>query len=64
MRIAICPGSFDPFTLGHLNIIRRCSRIFDRVVVCVMYNSSKSRPDAPEYTSAISVRSPNSVSGS
>ena len=31
MRIAICPGSFDPITLGHLNIIRRCSRIFDRV---------------------------------
>ena len=39
MRIAICPGSFDPITLGHLNIIRRCSRIFDKVVVCVMYNS-------------------------
>ena len=43
-RIAICPGSFDPITLGHLNIIRRCSRIFDRVVVCVMKNSSKTAP--------------------
>ena len=44
MSIAICPGSFDPITLGHLNIIRRTSRIFDRVVVCVMYNSSKTSP--------------------
>ena len=44
MSIAICPGSFDPITLGHLNIIRRASRIFDRVVVCVMYNSTKTSP--------------------
>ncbi len=41
MRTAICPGSFDPITLGHLNIIRRASRIFDRVIVCVMKNSAK-----------------------
>lgn len=41
MTTAIYPGSFDPITLGHLNIIRRASRIFDRVVVCVMVNSSK-----------------------
>lgn len=41
MTTAICPGSFDPITLGHLNIIRRASYIFDRVVVCVMVNSSK-----------------------
>ena len=44
MSIAICPGSFDPITLGHLNIIRRTSRIFDRVIVCIMQNSSKSNP--------------------
>lgn len=44
MRTAICPGSFDPITLGHLNIIRRSSRIFDRVVVCVMYNATKTSP--------------------
>jgi len=44
MRTAICPGSFDPITLGHLNIIRRASRIFDTVVVCVMYNSTKTSP--------------------
>lgn len=41
MRIAIYPGSFDPITLGHLNIIRRASRIFDHVIVCVMNNSDK-----------------------
>ena len=44
MSIAICPGSFDPMTLGHLNIVRRTSRIFDRVVVLVMVNASKSSP--------------------
>ena len=41
MSTAIYPGSFDPITLGHLNIIRRASKIFDKVVVCVMVNSSK-----------------------
>ena len=44
MSIAICPGSFDPITLGHLNIIRRTSRIFDRVIVCIMHNASKTSP--------------------
>ncbi len=44
MRIAICPGSFDPITLGHLNIIRRTSRIFDKVIVCVMHNATKTSP--------------------
>ncbi len=42
MSTAIYPGSFDPITLGHLNIIRRASKIFDSVVVCVMVNSKKS----------------------
>lgn len=41
MKIAVYPGSFDPITLGHLNIIRRASAIFDRVNVCVMHNSEK-----------------------
>ena len=42
MTTAIIPGSFDPITLGHLNIIRRAAQIFDKVVVCVMKNSAKS----------------------
>ena len=41
MSIAIYPGSFDPVTLGHLNIIKRASRIFDKLYVSVMENSSK-----------------------
>ncbi len=41
MSIAICPGSFDPITLGHLNIIRRSSHIFDEVIVCVLNNAAK-----------------------
>ena len=42
MKIAIYPGSFDPVTTGHLNIIRRAAGIFDRLIVCVMVNSAKS----------------------
>ena len=41
MKIAIYPGSFDPITSGHLNIIRRAAEIFDRLIVCVMVNSAK-----------------------
>lgn len=41
MKIAIYPGSFDPITSGHLNIIRRASNIFDKLIVCVMVNASK-----------------------
>ncbi len=41
MKIAIYPGSFDPVTSGHLNIIRRAASIFDRLIVCVMANSAK-----------------------
>ena len=41
MKIAIYPGSFDPITSGHLNIIRRAANIFDRLIVCVMVNAAK-----------------------
>jgi pantetheine-phosphate adenylyltransferase len=41
MKSAIYPGSFDPVTSGHLNIIRRAAKIFDRLIVCVMVNSGK-----------------------
>ncbi len=41
MKTAIYPGSFDPVTLGHLNIIKRAARCFDKLIVCVMVNSEK-----------------------
>ena len=42
MKIAIYPGSFDPITSGHLNIIQRAAKIFDKLIVCVMVNAGKS----------------------
>ena len=41
MRRAIYPGSFDPVTLGHLDIIKRAAAIFDELIVCVSVNSAK-----------------------
>ncbi len=41
MVTAIYTGSFDPITLGHLNMIKRASRVFDKLVVCVMVNKDK-----------------------
>jgi pantetheine-phosphate adenylyltransferase len=40
-RLAICPGSFDPVTYGHLDIIKRGAKIFDHVIVAVFNNQSK-----------------------
>jgi pantetheine-phosphate adenylyltransferase len=42
VRIAVYPGSFDPITNGHLDVIRRAARVFDRVVVAVLGNPRKS----------------------
>ena len=48
MGIAIYPGSFDPVTLGHLNIIKRAASCFDKLIVCVMVNSKKTGLFAPQ----------------
>lgn len=48
MSVAIYPGSFDPVTLGHLNIIKRASACFDKLIVCVMVNSNKHGMFAPD----------------
>ena len=47
-RIAICPGSFDPVTLGHLDIIRRASVLFDKVIVLVVVNPVKNTSFTPD----------------
>lgn len=63
MKTAIYPGSFDPITLGHLNIIRRSAQIFDNVVVCVMVNSTKnpmfSLEERVELIRRVTARFPN-----
>ncbi|WP_017471782.1 pantetheine-phosphate adenylyltransferase [Amphibacillus jilinensis] len=41
-KLAICPGSFDPVTFGHLDIIERAAKVFDHVIVAVFHNESKS----------------------
>ena len=48
MRTAVYPGSFDPITNGHLDVIQRAARLFDRVIVAVAINESK----APMFTMA------------
>ncbi|MFI2101841.1 pantetheine-phosphate adenylyltransferase [Isoptericola sp. NPDC019693] len=48
MSIAVCPGSFDPITLGHLDIVRRARRMFDVVVVGVARNAAKNALLGPE----------------
>ena len=42
MRVAVCPGSFDPVTMGHLDVFERASRMSDRVIVAVLVNKNKS----------------------
>ena len=41
MKIAVCPGSFDPLTLGHLSVIRRAAGLFDQVIVLILANPEK-----------------------
>lgn len=46
-RRCVCPGSYDPFTTGHLDIVRRAAALFDEVVVAVLYNPDKQGTFAP-----------------
>ena len=52
MRIAVYPGSFDPLTSGHVDIIRRGAKMFDRIIVAILLNADK----APLFTAAERVR--------
>jgi len=62
-RIAIVPGSFDPITNGHVDIIRRASKLYDEVVVAVMINAEKkylfTLPQRKQIAQAAVVRIPN-----
>lgn len=51
-RIAVCPGSFDPVTLGHRDIIQRASKLFDKVIVLVSVNAMKN----PSFTAVERVK--------
>lgn len=42
MRVAVCPGSFDPVTNGHLDVFTRAAAVFDKVIVAVLVNKTKS----------------------
>lgn len=48
MRVAVCPGSFDPVTYGHLDIFKRASKLFDKVIVLVVINPDKSPSFTPQ----------------
>ena len=43
MRKAVCPGSFDPVTMGHLDIFERASRMFDELIISVFVNPTKDK---------------------
>ena len=44
MRIAVYPGSFDPITFGHLDVVARAAAVFDKVYFAVLVNPHKSKP--------------------
>ncbi|MEO9804628.1 MAG: pantetheine-phosphate adenylyltransferase [Reichenbachiella sp.] len=48
-KIALFPGSFDPFTKGHEDIVRRSLKLFDEVIIAIGYNSAKSRYFEADY---------------
>lgn len=52
MSTALIPGSFDPFTLGHVNLVERAATLFDRVVVAIMVNGEKASTGGGMFTYA------------
>ena len=63
MKIAICPGSFDTVTIGHLDIIERARKIFDHVIVAVMVNPEKHTMFTTEERIALIQKCTNGMSG-
>ena len=64
-KIAIYPGTFDPITLGHLDILQRASKLFDRVIITLAINSTKtplfSREERLEFISDAVKNIPNVI---
>lgn len=56
MKIAVCPGSFDPITMGHLDIITRASALFDRVIVLISVNVAKKTAFTLEERKALAAK--------
>ena len=61
--VAICPGSFDPITLGHLDIIRRAAEMFDKVIVAVLCNSKKTPAFSVEERMAMIAKATADIPG-
>ena len=63
MKRVVCPGSFDPITFGHLDIIERSSKMFDEVVIAVLVNKTKSTlftvPERIEMITEVTAKFPN-----
>ncbi len=63
MKRVVCPGSFDPITYGHLDIIERASKMFDEVVIAVLVNKTKSTlftvPERIEMITEVTAKFPN-----
>ena len=53
MRIGIYPGSFDPITFGHLDVIKRSSKLVDKLIIGVLYNRSKNNLFTAEERTAM-----------
>jgi pantetheine-phosphate adenylyltransferase len=63
VKRVVCPGSFDPITFGHLDIIERASKMFDEVVIAVLVNKTKATlftvPERIEMISEVTAKFPN-----
>lgn len=62
-HLAICPGSFDPITLGHVDVIRRARSIFDEVIVAVAHNASKNYLFSLDQRSALARQAVADIDG-
>ncbi len=60
-KTVICPGSFDPITLGHIDIISRASAMFDKVIVVVMKNKDKNGLFSPEERKSLIQKAVNGL---